>query len=335
MVIIMAYHGIRVFDQITKDQDVKPGNVDNQSPSFEIIELIHTDDLDAISFTAFQRRFDLKLTAMKHQIISEKAHILKSDAFEIDHYFNESHVFEHCEFYHGVGSALSAAISHCEHRGFWGKITAEDEIYVIEKVGGDQHRIESVDMTQEVEEWKKFEHHEDSIPGIPTLESFAFEANDVRRLQSEDSTQTPAKEVLDECAKIEMLLIQHPSLQNWYTNKYPDDKPMEKMMEETMAMMLAAAIMFKETVWMKDGVEFICFDLVLSGVLRAEIGAYWTADDAQKSRGKMLSKVIQFVTENKNKPSWTYDATYGIRSGGMGLARLGGICNDVAGLYKH
>ena len=335
MIIIMAYHGIRVFDQITKDQDVKPGNVDNQSPSFEIIELIHTDDLDAISFTAFQRRFDLKLTAMKHQIISKGAHILKSDASEIDRYLNESHVFEHCEFYHGVGPALSAAISHCAHRGFWGKITAEDEIYVIEKVEGDQHRIESVDMSQEVEEWKKFQHHEDSIPGIPSLEAFAFEANNVRRVQSEDSTSTSTKAVLDECAKIEMLLIQHPSLQSCYTDKYPDDNPMEKMMEETMAMFLAAAIMFKETVWMKDGVEFICFDLVLSGVLRAQIGDYWKKNDSTIDRGEMLSKVSQFVTENKNKPSWTYDATYSIRAGGAGYATLGGICNDVAGLYKH
>ena len=95
MIIVMAYHGIRVFDQITKDQDMETVNVDinsngdresvnDENPVINFIDLIHTDDIDSISFIAFQRRFDLNLTPMKYQIISKAAHVLKSETFEIE-----------------------------------------------------------------------------------------------------------------------------------------------------------------------------------------------------------------------------------------------------------
>ena len=322
MLIVMAYHGIRVFDQIKEDQDMETVNVDinskgdresgnDENPVINFIDLIHTDDLDVISFIAFQRRFDLNLTPMKHQIISDKAHILRSDTFGVDRYFNESNTFKKCEFYHGVGLGMSAAISHCEHRGFWGRITTKEGVYDIERIDGDRHRIISVDLEDEVGEFRTNGADEFIIP---------------RRSLGAAPVDPPAVR-FPECAKIEMLLIYMPSIQSKYAND-PN-----KLDEDALATLLEAQILYHETDYIKDGVEFICFDLVLSATLSAKTGECWTSnyvheevprecwsnDAGIKAHDITQAEVYHYVKGHMHLNTWTVDATYGIRDMGGGL----------------
>ena len=249
VIIITMYRGIRAFDQITEDQDMETLNAD-----INTIELIHTEGLDAISFAAFERQFDLVLKSMKQHLISEEAHILRSDTFGIERYFNETDTFKKCEFYHGAGPGISAAISYCEHRGFWGRITTEDGIYDIEKIDGDRHRVIFVDSDDEMQGFRTNGYRE-FIP-----KSDAGEPVISRRL----SGAAPAIQ-FPNCTTIEMLLIQFPSIRN--AHEYKDDA--DKLNQDTLAMLLEANIMFKNTRFIKDGVEFICFDLLLAGIIPA------------------------------------------------------------------
>ena len=237
------------------------------------IELIHTDDLEALSFTAFDRSFDLKIIPTKHQLIAEGARILTTDALESERYFNESNAFKKCEFYHAEGPELFAAISYCEQRGFWGRITTKEGVFDIKKFLDDQHHITKVNVEQEMKELHVNERYLESISFLPP---FADDANIPRRLRTEDAT-VPA--IREECAPIEMLFIYMPSILKYYGS---DEAGLH---QDALAMLNEAQVMYDDTAFIKYGVEFICFNLVLGDTIHAEKGTVWH-DDAVERMGE-------------------------------------------------
>ena len=120
----------------------------SKSGSIEI-ELIHKEDLQSLSFSAFGHPFKLSLETVKDRVFTENAHVLRHDVFEVDHFLNESFAFKHCDYLHGrepLDTPIVATISYCEHRGFRGRIMLEHGVYDIAQIEGVRHLITSADL---------------------------------------------------------------------------------------------------------------------------------------------------------------------------------------------